>query len=174
MTGPETEVMAPNARLLAWLAEHDIDHEVRAHPPTVTARETAAAEGIDPRRFAKTLGVATSDGRRALIVLDATDPLDFVRASHVLDAEHVRLLTEDELRELAPDCDTGTVPPIGELYGVRVYADLAVRDDPEISFHAGSHRHTVHVDRSAWERAVGVIYGNLAHEDPTIPAWARS
>src|SRR5512134_3029449 len=99
MIGPQTEATAPNARLLAWLEEHDIDHEVRAHPPTVTARETAAAEGIDPRRFAKTLGVATSDGRRALIVLDATDPLDFVRAAHVLDAEHVRLLTEDELTE---------------------------------------------------------------------------
>jgi Ala-tRNA(Pro) deacylase len=174
MIGPATEVAGPNRRLLDWLTVHGVEHEVREHALTVTARETARAEGIDPRRFAKTVAIETDDGRRALVVLDATDKLDFGKAAHVLQADHVRLLTETELTAISPDCDTGTLPPIGELCGLPVYADRAIREDAEISFHAGSHRHTVHVDRAAWERASAVAYADLAATDASVPAWSRS
>ena len=43
---------------------------------------------------------------------------------------------------------------------------------PEIVFHAGSHRFTVHVDRQSWERASGVAWADLAQDDGQ-PAWAR-
>jgi hypothetical protein len=49
-----------------------------------------------------------------------------------------------------------------------------VRDDPDISFDAGSHRYSVRVDRAAWERAAGVTYADLAEESDAGPAWARS
>jgi hypothetical protein len=55
-----------------------------------------------------------------------------------------------------------TPPPIPELAQVRVYADTAVAADPWISFHAGSHRHSVRVDREAWQRAAGIRYGRIA------------
>jgi len=164
----------PHAGLLEWLAGHDVEYELRQHPLTITARETARVEGIDPRRFAKTLGVATEDGTRALVVVDATDRFDPVLARRVLGSGHVRLLDEDELRELAPDCDVGTVPPVGELFGVRVYADFAVREDPEITFHAGSHAYTVTVERASWEKAASVTYGHLAAAIDAGPAWASS
>ncbi|HSK52093.1 MAG TPA: YbaK/EbsC family protein [Clostridia bacterium] len=163
----------PNPGLLRWLGTHGVEYEVHRHPPTMTALETARAEGIDPRRFAKCLGVATDDGRRALVVVDAEDRLDVAKARHVLAAGDVRLLTEAELLELAPDCEIGTIPPVGELWGVSVFADFAIREDPDISFHAGSHRFTVHVDRAAWEHAAHVVYGDLAESDGR-PAWALS
>jgi hypothetical protein len=83
------------------------------------ARETARVEDR-PRRFAKTLGVAVDDERRALVVLEATDRLDLIRARGVLDAGLVRLLDEPELLELAPECEVGTIPPAGGLFGLRV------------------------------------------------------
>uniref|UniRef100_A0A7C2W799 YbaK/aminoacyl-tRNA synthetase-associated domain-containing protein n=1 Tax=Thermorudis sp. TaxID=1969470 RepID=A0A7C2W799_9BACT len=75
-----------------------------------------------------------------------------------------------ELVEFAPDCEVGALPPIGDLFGVPVYADHAVREDPEISFHAGSHHFTVHVDRAGWERAARVVYADLAEREER-PAW---
>ncbi len=174
MTPSDTVQAAPHPGLLEWLANHDVEYELREHPLTITARETARVEGIDPRRFAKTLGVATADGTRALIVIDALDRLDLVLARRVLDTRAVRLLDEAELQELAPDCEVGTIPPIGELFGVRVCADFSIRDDPEITFHAGSHRFTVTVERSTWEQAANVTYGNLAVEVDRGPAWSRS
>lgn len=168
------ETVAPYAGLLDWLASAGIEYDLHEHPLTFTARETARAEGIDPKLFAKVVAVEADDGRSALIVVDAADQLDLVKARRVLDAHHLRLLTEAEMLALAPDCAVGTIPPIGELFGVVVYADHAIREDPTISFHAGSHRFTVHVDRSAWEHAAKVVYGDLALDREGIPPWARS
>ena len=163
----------PHAGLLDWLAGHGVEYELHEHPLTFTARETAEIEGVDPRRFAKTIAVEGADGQRALVVVDAIDHVDLEKAALALHTTKVRLLSEPELLEFCPDCEVGTTPPIGDLFGVRVYADFAVREDPEITFHAGSHHFTVHVDRSGWERASRVMYAELADARFRGPAWAR-
>jgi Ala-tRNA(Pro) deacylase len=81
-------------------------------------------------------------------------------------------MTEQEFTALAPDCEAGAIPPVPELWGLPVYVDLALRDAPEIAFPAGSHRYSVHVDRRAWERTVGIAYADIALDDGR-PAWAR-
>lgn len=162
----------PHAGLLDWLGGRHVDYELREHPETFTAEATARVEHVDPRRFAKVVGVAASDGRRALLLVDAPDHVDLAKARHVLGAADVRVLTEAEFAALAPECEAGTIPPIPDLFGIPVFADFALREAPEISFHAGSHRYTVHVDRAAWERTAGIAYADLAVDDGT-PAWAR-
>ena len=131
-------------------------------------------EGVDPRTFAKVVGVATHDGPHILVVLDATDQLDLHKARRALGAGDVRLLTEAELTALAPGCEVGAIPAVGSLFGLATYADYAVREDPEISFNAGSHRFSARVERAAWERACGVIYADFAVDGDTGPAWAHS
>ena len=164
--------VGPHPGLLDWLAGHGVDYEMHEHPLSFTAAETAALEGLDPRRFAKTLVVQASDGRRALLVVDAADQLDLHKAADALGAAHARLLNESEMQAIAPTFEVGTIPPVGELVGLEVLADTAVRDDPEIAFHAGSHHFTVHVDRAGWERATDVRYVDLA-QTRGEPAWAR-
>lgn len=158
----------PFPPLLRWLIEHDVDHEVHEHHETIRARETALAEGIDPRRFAKTV-MLIADGQPTLVVVDAIDRVDLAKAGSFLAAASVRLATEAELIALAPGCEVGTVPPVGELFGMKVTADHAIHDDPEISFHAGSHHFTVQVDRARWERSGHIVYADLAATDR--PAW---
>ncbi len=168
-----TTLDRPYKPLLEWLAGHDIEYEIHQHDPSFTARATAAAEGVDPRTFAKVVAVASPDGRAALVVLDATDQVDLHKARQVLGAGDVRLLTEPELTALAPGCEAGAIPAVGSLFGLTMYADYAVRDDPEVSFNAGSHRFSARVDRAGWERACGVVYADLAADADSGPAWAR-
>jgi Ala-tRNA(Pro) deacylase len=167
-------VRRPYQPLLDWLAEHGIEYDVHEHDTAFTARATARAEGVDPRTYAKVVGVRAHDGRRALMVLDATDHLDLRRAREALQTDDLRLLTEPELAGLAPDCDAGAMPACGSMFGLPTYADFAVREDPMISFKAGSHAFSVRVDRAAWERACKVAYVDLAEEVDARPAWARS
>jgi Ala-tRNA(Pro) deacylase len=135
---------------------------------------TAQAEGVDPRTFAKVVGVTTDDGRRVLLVLDATDHVDLRKAREALSAREARLLSEADLVAIAPECEAGALPAVGALYGLPVYADHAVREDAAISFNAGSHRFSVRVDRSAWERAAEVRYADLAEASDRRPAWVLS
>ncbi|HEY7524727.1 MAG TPA: YbaK/EbsC family protein [Candidatus Limnocylindrales bacterium] len=151
-----------------------MDFEIHEHLETFTAASTARSEGVDARTFAKVVGVATDDGRKALIVVDAPDRVDLRKARAVLGAAEVRLLTETELEELAPGCDAGALPAVGELFGVPMYVDYRVEDDAEISFNAGTHRHSVRVDRAGWEQAAHVHYADLAGAADDRPAWAQS
>ena len=169
-----TTLDRPYQPLLDWLASKDVEYEIHAHDQSFTARSTARAEGVDPRTFAKVLVVATQDGPDAFVVLDATDQLDLRKARHALGDRDVRLLTEPELGALAPGCELGAVPAVGALFGLSTYADYAVRDDPEISFNAGTHSMSVRVERERWERGCNVIYADLAEEDAFTPAWSRS
>jgi Ala-tRNA(Pro) deacylase len=170
---PTTMLDRPYQPLLDWLAAQEIEYEIHPHEPAFTARATATAEGVDPSTFAKVVLVATDDGGVDMVVLDATDHLDLGKVCHVLGARDVRLLTEPQLIALAPDCEVGAIPAVGALFGLTTYADRAVREDPEISFDAGSHRFSVRVERARWERGCGVVYADLAQTVDAGPVWAR-
>jgi Ala-tRNA(Pro) deacylase len=171
---PQTSVDRPLPALLEWLASHHVEHEIHQHEPAFTARGTAVAEHIDPRTFAKVIGVAAADGRQVLLVLVATDRVDLHKARHALTTSDVRLLTEPEMAAIAPTCEVGAMPAVGDLFGLPMFADYAVRDDPVISFNAGNHHLSVRVERIAWDRATGVVYADLAADDDLSPAWSHS
>ena len=174
LSTPTTTLTEPLPLLMTWLAVRAIEHEVHEHARTVTAFAAANAEGIDPRTFAKVVGVRTDDDRTFLLSVDATDHVDLVKARQALFASDVRLLTEADLAALAPDCEIGAIPAVGALFNVAMVADHAIHEDRDISFNAGSHRFSVRVDRAAWEQAAEGRYADLATQNDTRPAWARS
>jgi hypothetical protein len=56
----------------------------------------------------------------------------------------VELASENEFRDHFADCETGSMPPFGNLYGMDVFVDQTLAEnldkDKEIAFNAGSHR----------------------------------
>ena len=164
----------PMKSLMTWLDAAGVDYELHEHDRSLTALATARAEGVDPHTFEKVVWVRSDEGGDALIVLDANDHLDLGKARDVLRSGKVKLVPEEELVELAPDCDPGAMPAVGSLFGLPTYADLHVSDSAEVSFNAGSHTMAVRVDRAAWEKALGVVYADLAAPTWREPAWHRS
>ena len=169
-----TTTLGPHQGLLDWLRANKVEYELHEHELAYTARSTARAEGVPPETFAKVVCAVTDTGRHVMFVLEATDHLDTRRACDVLDADSVRLSSEAELADLAPGCEVGAIPAVGDLFDLPVYADYSLRDDTLISFNAGTHQHTVRVERGPWERAANVIYADLAEDMDRRPAWIRS
>ena len=164
----------PMKSLMTWLESAGVDYELHEHDRSLTALATARAEGVDPHTFEKVVWVRSAEDGDALIVLDANDHLDLGKAKDVLRSGKVKLVPEEELIKLAPDCDPGAMPAVGSLFGLPTYADLHVCDSAEVSFNAGSHTLAVRVDRAAWEKALGVVYADLAARTWRDPAWHRS
>ena len=164
----------PMKSLMTWLESEGIDYELHEHDRALTALATARAEGVDPHTFAKVVWVRSAEGGDALMVVDSDDHLDLKKARELLKSGRVQLVAEDEIMELAPDCDAGAMPAVGTLFGLPTYADLHVADSAEISFNAGSHTVAVRVDRASWEKALGVIYADLSAHTWREPAWSRS
>jgi Ala-tRNA(Pro) deacylase len=164
----------PMKSLLTWLDNAGVDYELHEHDRSLTALATAHAEGVDPHTFEKVVWVRSAEDGDALMVLDASDHLDLSKARDVLRSGRVTLVPETEIAELAPDCDPGAMPAVGSLFGLPTYADLHVGDSAEVSFNAGSHTVAVRVDRAGWEKALGVVYADLAARTWRDPAWHRS
>lgn len=157
-----TAAITPAVRgLLEWLDRKHVAHEFHLHPPALTARAAARAEGVTLETFAKVVAVRVDATRPALLVIDAADRVDLARAAVALGAASVELLPESELEAIAPGCEPGAVPAVGRLFGLEMIADRAVASDPEISFSAGTRRSCVRVDRPSWEHAARVRYADL-------------
>lgn len=108
------------------------------HPPTYTAQETAEVLHISGYEVAKSV-VLKVDGRFVITVLPACQQVDLEIFRQKLDAKTVELATEKELQCIAPMCDKGSIPPIGNLFGLPVYVATSLADDEVISFSGGTH-----------------------------------
>jgi Ala-tRNA(Pro) deacylase len=70
--------------------------------------------------LAKTVIVKIA-GEYALAVLSANDRIDVSAFSRLLKGKPVEIVPEEEIRELFPDCETGAMPPFGNLYDLPTY-----------------------------------------------------
>ncbi len=113
-----------------------------AHRTVFTAQEEAAATHVPGREWAKTV-VCFADEIPILAVLPAHYRIDLERLRRLAGAATIRLSSEAEMQGLYPGCETGAVPPLGPLFGQRVFVDQAIADDAEIVFHAGTHTDAV-------------------------------
>ncbi len=132
-------------RLREQLDAADIDYEILHHAADYRARQTAADTHTPPEEFAKTIFVRI-DGDYALVVIPATHSLSVRKLCSSVGAGEVELATEEEMRELCPDCDVGAAPPFGNLYGLPVYVSPLLARREKITFNAGNHRDAVRMD----------------------------
>lgn len=138
-------------RLEKYFREHGVAYQAVTHPTAYTAQQVAAAEHVPGRQFAK-VAIVIADGKMVMLVLPASHRIDFPKLKAALSAKEVRLATESEFAGLFPDCDTGAMPPFGNLYNVPMYVDKALTADPEIVFNAGSHRETLRIKYADFAR----------------------
>ena len=88
---------------------------------------------------------------------------------------HVRLATEEVVRDRFPDSEVGAVPPFGALFGLPVYADVRLADEKYIFFSAGTHRDAIHMAFSDYVRLADPLMIRFAHPDPLpVPAGAAT
>jgi Ala-tRNA(Pro) deacylase len=129
--------MAPN-KVREFLDSKKIKYTSVKHSEVYTAQEIAASAHIPGRQLAKTVMVKI-DGDMAMAVLPAPYKVDFNSLKKATKAKKVTLASEDDFKDLFPDCEVGAMPPFGNLYEMNVYADESLAEEIEIAFCAGSH-----------------------------------
>jgi Ala-tRNA(Pro) deacylase len=153
--------MSISARLRQFLDEKGTKYVTVSHSRAYTSQEVAASLHVPGRELAKSV-VVNADGGFALGVLPAPRRIDLGQLKKAVGARELRLATEAEFKSLFPDCETGAMPPFGNLYGLPVWADESLKDDAEIVFNAGSHTDTVRMSYKDFERLVAPTVANFA------------
>jgi Ala-tRNA(Pro) deacylase len=149
-------------RLHNFLDEWHAPYTTVHHDRTVTAHETAAAAHVDNQLFAKTVMLKV-DGQLAMMVMPAAYRIDLTRLSRALGGSIVELAEESEFKDAFPDCELGAMPPFGHLYGMPVYVDSRLAQQPEIAFNAGSHTEALRMPYVEFERLAQPELLWLAH-----------
>jgi len=137
----------PFATLKQFLDNEKIKYIVITHSLGYTAQGIAALTHIPGKELAKTV-IVKIDGALAMAVVPASRHVDLAMLKTVAGARSVELASEKEFKDRFPDCETGAMPPFGNLYGMPVFADESLAQDKEIAFNAGTHRELV---RMGWE-----------------------
>ena len=151
----------PARKLQDFLDERHVKYITMTHSPSYTAQEVAASAHVPGREMAKTVMVKL-DGKIAMAVVSANDGVDFQMLKKVTHCNKAELASEEEFRDLFPDCEVGAMPPFGNLYGVTVCADRHLSEDREIAFNAGSHRELMRLSYRDFEELVHPTVGEFA------------
>ncbi len=143
----------PVTELKEFLDKNKVKYVSIRHSTTYTAQEIAASAHVKGRNMAKTV-VVKLDGKIALAVLPAKYQVDFARLKACCRVSSVELAREEEFAQLFPGCETGAMPPFGNIYDLPVYADESLKKDEEIAFNACSHTELIQLSYRDFERLV--------------------
>src|SRR5207245_5233234 len=141
----------PVKKLKEPLYSQKIKYVTISHSPAFTAMEVAESAHVPGRALAKTVMVKL-DGRMAMAVLPSTRKVDLNLLRESVGAEEAKLASEAEFKSLFPDCETGAMPPFGNLYGMDVYVSPKLGGDEQIAFNAGSHTEVMKLAYKDFER----------------------
>ncbi|MFC3285065.1 aminoacyl-tRNA deacylase [Litchfieldella rifensis] len=153
--------MAMAMTMREYLRSQDIDYEEIKHPREVTANRIAELTHIAGNHLAKAVLLNGESGYR-VAVLPSTCEADLDRLSSMLH-ERIGLASEDEVKRSFDDCDPGALTPLGQAYGLQVFVDDELRNQPDIYFEAGDHETLVHMSGREFNRLMsGVEHGHFS------------
>jgi Ala-tRNA(Pro) deacylase len=143
----------PVVKLKEFLDQNRVKYVSLRHSTAYTAQEIAASAHVKGRNMAKTV-VVKLGGKLALAVLPAKYHVSLEKLKAAAGAGSAELATEEEFIKSFPGCETGAMPPFGNLYGLPVYVDEALTRDEQIDFNACSHTELLQMAYADFERLV--------------------
>src|SRR5688572_10031680 len=141
--------MSIPTRLLEFLNERHVPYQLFVHPKRFTAQELAEIEGVPGSQHAKVVMVR-SDGMHRMTVLPSDRMVDLEKLEAVTGRDWT-IESEEEFSELFPDCETGAMPPFGNLYDVAMSVDQSLASNENIVFEAGTHTDAIRMSYRDFE-----------------------
>jgi len=132
----------PATKLKEFLQKENVKYVSILHSTAYTAQEVAASAHVTGKELAKTV-IVELDGEMAMAVLPANRKIVLQDLREVTGSDQVKFATEEEFRLKFPECETGAMPPFGNLYGMDVYLTESLTANDQIAFNAGSHSEVI-------------------------------
>jgi len=143
----------PARKLKDFLDKEKIKYVSIMHSTAYTAQEVAASAHVTGKELAKTV-IVELDNQMAMAVLPANRKIVLQDLREVTGCDQVKFASEEEFKEKFPECETGAMPPFGNLYGMEVYVAESLTRNDEIVFNAGTHTEVIRMKLHDFERLV--------------------
>jgi tRNA-dependent cyclodipeptide synthase len=98
--------------------------------------------------------VEIDEQKIALIILPASLQANIGSLQAVLNTKKLRLIRQEEFKNLFPYCEFGTLPPFGEIYNIEVFWWQNLAKNQDVAFYAYSYAHLVRMKYVDFEKLV--------------------
>ncbi|MBN1571033.1 MAG: YbaK/EbsC family protein [Acidobacteria bacterium] len=149
------------ANICKFLDSQRITYHSLTHARSFTAQGTAQAQHLSGRKLAKVVIVKVDNRQLIMAVVPANCRVDLDRLGNLLDMKSVRPATEEEFKDIFPDCELGAMPPLGNIYHLDVWVDEALKSCPTIAFNAGTHSEIIQMSFADFEQLVHPRIGSF-------------
>lgn len=134
--------MSISIKLREFLDKNHVDYDISPHKEVFTAQELASCLHIPGKVMTKVVMIKVK-GRDVMTVMPACRKIDINRLREIFKSGEIRLEKEEEFKDVFPECDVGSMPAFGNLYGIDVYVDSSLADDEYIVMQAGNYNEVV-------------------------------
>ncbi len=152
----------PLKKLIDYLEENQVRFTRVIHSTAYSAQVIAHRAHISGNVLAKTVVLKTPQQKFIMGVIPANYQVDLDKISEI-HGEKLELATEEEFEKLFPGCETGGMPPFGNLFDLPVYVSESLAHTQEIAFNAGNHRELLQMSFEDFKKLV----------EPKITAFSR-
>jgi Ala-tRNA(Pro) deacylase len=149
--------------LQKFLKQEKVAFERTQHQQAFSAQEVAAVEHVTGHKFAKTVVVKGGD-EFYMLVLPASRHVDFKKAAD-LTGKELKMVSEEQMKQLFPDVEIGAEPPFGSQYGMKTFVDQSLKSVDAVVFRAGTHDQTIKMKFADYEKVEKPVFGSFAIEE---------
>lgn len=154
------------AHICRFLDSQKVPYHSYTHSRAYTAQGIAQAQHVSGKRLAKVVVIIADNNKMIMAVVPASHRVDLERLSRTLNTGWIRLATEEEFKDVFPDCELGAMPPLGNIYHLDVWMDESLKSFPTMSFNAGTHAEIIEMSLVDFEKLVQprtASFGVLLH-----------
>lgn len=142
------------------LNKEKIEYEVLEHKPVFTSKEAAEVRGTELKQGCKALVCKTEEGFIQAVVSGAKE-LDIEKLQKFTLFKKIELANAKEVKKIT-GCNIGSVPPLGNLFDLKVYFDKSVVDNEIVAFNAGQHTKSIKMKAKDLVKVVNPVIGEFS------------
>lgn len=139
---------------IEYLDSQDIDYTLVPHSTSFTAQETAANAHIKGNQLSKVV-IVSNDDKLMMIVVPANCILMQQSIARLLSSPDVSIVPEYQFRDHFPECETGAMPALGNLYEMDVLIAKDLVKQEFITFSGGTHNILIRMRTDDYMRLSG-------------------
>jgi len=139
--------------LKEYLSDHNTSYEQVYHTRTGCTLETSEVAHISGDKMVKPV-LLGDDNRYFLALIPATHRLEIETLNDILDRDLV-LMPDAEVARAFSDCELGSIPPIGDAYGIETWVDSCLVGQDDVYFESGDHELLLHTTVDDFKSLLG-------------------
>ena len=128
-------LIAEAERILKLFKDNNVACHLYEHSPVYTSEEAAKVRGVELKTGCKSMVLRKSNSEFVLANLAADRKIDMKKLEGIVGLK-LRFATKEEVLA-STNCESGSVPPFGGLFGMQTFLDESVLKNSHVNFNIG-------------------------------------